>query len=184
MEGKSGKTLVRFIVFSLLIMLVGCLTTSSNNLTLLYQEHQLVGKLWDVKQQAYIDQTTLLSQLLANEYVLLGEKHDNPIHHQHQTWVIHELAKAQRQVSVAFEMIDHEQGALLAKHQIKTVDQLIAILITSKTNWDYEQHYKALFAEVIAAGYRIDSANLDSKQLMQAVMQGENELLPAYKKSI
>ena len=155
------------LLMALLMMLLGgCMSSPSKTPKLLYQEHVLVGRIWDDHQQAFIDQAALIKRILESEFLLLGERHDNPVHHQHQGWAIKQLANAGNQASVAFEMIDSEQGARLAKQNSTSVEQLIAELNHSKTGWDYEHRYKALFAAVIAAGYSIDSANLNRKQLM------------------
>ena len=167
------------------MQLAGCVSSPSfTTPKLQLWEHRLVGRIWDVKQQTFIDQATLINRALDSEYLLLGEQHDNLVHHQHQTWVIQTLAKAGRQASVAFEMIDNYQGARLAKQPITSVDQLIAVLNRSKTNWQYEQHYKSLFAAALAAGYRIDSANLNSKRLMHTVKQGEDKLPAVYQRML
>ena len=147
---------------------------------LLLTDHQRVVKIWDVEQQAFLDQDMLVARMLDSEYLLLGERHDNPVHHQHQSWAIKQLANNGKQASVAFEMIDSEQGVRLAEQKITSTEQLIAELNLSKTGWDYENRYKALFAEVIDAGYSIDSANLNRQQLMNIIMQGEDELPEVY----
>ena len=36
---------------------------------------------------------------------------------------------------------------------------MIEVLNQFKTSWNYESRYKGIFAEVIAAGYKIDAAN-------------------------
>lgn len=180
---KWRITISGLLVAYLLALLLGCVS-SSNTPTLLLWEHQLVGKIWDVEQQAFIDKTALVNRALESEYLLLGERHDNLVHHQHQTWLVQQLAKTPLQVSVAFEMIDNYQGELLAKQKITSADQLIALLNHSKTNWDYERNYKSLFAEVLAAGYKIDMANLNKKRLMHTVKQGEDKLPAAYKRML
>jgi len=172
-------------------MLIVCLVglqlscaTSPDTPELVLKEHLLVGKIWDVKQRAFIDKETLNTRSLESEYLLIGERHDNLVHHQHQTWFIQQLEKKPLQVSVAFEMIDNEQGIRLAKRQINSVEELISELKRSKTSWEYEQRYKSLFAETLAAGYKINSANLNSKQLMQTVKKGELNLPVAYKRML
>jgi len=137
-----------------------------------------------VQRQAFIDQATLVRQMLEAEYLLLGERHDNLVHHQHQTWIIKQLQQARRQASVAFEMIDDQQGNLLARHRVTSVEQMIAILEQIRNHWDYEHRYKDLFAQVIAAGYPIMPANLNRQRLKQIVQHGEDKLPPAYKKML
>lgn len=170
---------LRVLIACVLMSLVSCMSPSKKP-KLLLTDHQLVGKIWDVEQQAYLDQDMLVARMLDSDYLLLGERHDNPVHHQHQSWAIKQLANKGKQASVAFEMIDNDQGARLDKKEITSAEQLIAELDLSTTGWDYEHRYKALFAEVIAAGYSIDSANLDRQHLMDIIMQGEDNLTEAY----
>lgn len=168
----------------LLTSLTGCLPSSLKNPKLVLWEHPLVGKIWDVKQQSFIDQESLVERLLASEYVLLGERHDNLVHHQHQTWFIETLAKKKQQASVAFEMIDNYQGARLSNQTITSVDQLIDVLNSSKSNWQYELRYKPVFAAALEAGFRIDAANLNSLRLMHTVKQGEEKLPGVYRQML
>ena len=186
--GREGRRHWRWLSSQLftacmLTLLVSCMSPSKTP-KLLFSDHQLTGKIWDVEQQAYLDQDMLVARLLDSDYLLLGERHDNPVHHQHQGWAIKQLANKGKQASVAFEMIDSEQGARLAKQKMTSAEQLIAELNVSKTGWDYEHRYKALFAEVIAAGYRIDSANLNRQQLMSIIMQGEDNLSEDYQRML
>jgi uncharacterized iron-regulated protein len=177
-----ARLLRLFIVAGLFSVLSACATSSSKNPQLTGVEHPLAGKIWDARNKRYIDQAAIVEQVLSTEYLLLGERHDNPVHHQHQVWIIRQLRQNQRRASVAFEMIDNEQGNRLAKQHITSADQMIELLNQTDTNWQYQTHYKGLFSEVLAAGYRIDAANLDGKQLMQDVARGEDRLAPAYKR--
>jgi len=173
-----------FLTGFLIVSLAGCLPSSLKKPKLGLWEHPLVGKIWDVKQQVYVDQEILVDQVLASEYILLGERHDNLVHHQHQAWVIETLAKQNHQASVAFEMIDNYQGARLSKQTITSVDQLIDVLNRSKSNWQYEVRYKQLFSATFEAGFRIDAANLNSMRLMHTVKQGEDKLPTDYQQML
>lgn len=171
-----AKLLTLFVLIVSLTM--ACASSVPDEPVLILSDHSLVGKIWDVKHKRYLDQQALLKKILASEYVLLGEQHDNRIHHQHQSWVIRQLHQNNRQVSVAFEMIDTYQASRLDKREITSVEQLIEVLNQFKTSWKYESRYKELFAEVIAAGYQIDAANLNRQRLMHTARLG-NEKLPA-----
>lgn len=186
---SSRFVVARHIVISLLltgclmVLVAGCAPVSKRP-TLVLREHPLVGKIWDVKQQVFIEKSVLLKHLLKAEFLLLGERHDNLVHHQHQSWVIQQLQQSQRQASVAFEMIDDQQGLRLAQRPVTSVAQLIAVLNHSKNHWDYEIQYKDLFARVMAAGYMIIPANLNRQRLRQTVKQGEARLPKAYQQML
>lgn len=168
----------RITSFGLLIVMLLSACSSAPKYLLL--EHPLVDKIWDVKRQAFIDKPSLMTRAIENEFLLLGERHDNRVHHQHHAWVIQQLAKSSIEASVAFEMIDNDKAEILARQPITSVDQFVAVLDQTDTGWDYEQQYKPLFAEVLAAGYKIDGANLQTGQLMQLVEKGEDNLPAAY----
>jgi len=171
------------LIVSTLSLLAGCATvTNQPQLTL--QQHKLVGKIWDVKQQAFINRAAVIKKLQKTNYLLLGERHDNPVHHQHQAWFIRQLKNNQQEASVAFEMIDNVQAKQLAQQSISSAGQMIRTLNNTKTNWQYERRYQALFGEVIAAGYQINAANISRQQLMHMVMHNENKLPPAYQRML
>ena len=55
------------------------------------QSNPLVGKIWSVADGAFISEDDLFARLASKHYVLLGEKHDNPRHHQLQAKVVQAL---------------------------------------------------------------------------------------------
>ena len=148
------------------------------------QEHKLVGKIWDVKQQSFINKAAVIEKIRNTKYLLLGERHDNQIHHQHQAWFIRQLKANQQQASVAFEMINNQQGGQLVKQPVTSASQMITILNTIKNNWQYKSRYQALFTEVITAGYPINAANISRQQLMHIVMKKDDKLSPAYQRML
>lgn len=174
---------LRTVCLSLIFGLLSA-CASSDHSKLILQEHPLVGKIWDIKKKAFVERADLIQAMLASEFILLGERHDNRVHHQYQAWVIKQLRQANNKASVAFEMIDDRQGNLLARHRVKSVDYLIDILNQYKTHWYYEQRYKGLFETVLSAGYPIIPANLNRQRLNNITKQGQAKLPKAYKKML
>jgi uncharacterized iron-regulated protein len=138
---------------------------------LLFTDHPLVGRSWDVKLARFISEKEYRQRLLDAEYILLGELHNNLAHHRHQAQVIRELSKAGRKAAVAYEMISLKQGEMLAGKTIASSDQLIDILKQTRSGWDYDTQYRMLFDATLAAGFPFIATNLDSKSLMSALMQ-------------
>src|SRR5687768_4939373 len=68
------------------------------------RNHPLTGRIWDVASGEFIDRPTLIMRLARAEFVLLGEKHDNPDHHRLQAEVVRGLIAAGRRPAVGFEM--------------------------------------------------------------------------------
>ncbi len=149
---------------------------------MLFADHELVGKIWDVRQKAFVSRDTLKQAVLASDYILLGETHDNSLHHQGQTWVIDQLANSHRSAIVAFEMIAQQQGSFIADKEFDSADALIVALDHVKTNWEYGRLYKSVFASAISAGYGIFSANMDRQQIVSIARQGEAEISDTIKR--
>lgn len=166
------------------VLFLSAACASSSQPRLFLQDHPLVDKIWDTKREKFITRAELHQSMLATEYLLLGERHDNMVHHRYQSWAIQQLRNSGKQASVAFEMIDDRQGKLLARHRISSVEQIIGILNQYKTHWYYEQRYKALFTATMKAAYPIIPANLNRQRLKQITAKGEDSLPKAYAKML
>ena len=51
---------------------------------MLFADHPLAGKIWDMNSRSYIDEAALIAKTNKADVVLLGEIHDNPQHHEYQ----------------------------------------------------------------------------------------------------
>lgn len=137
---------------------------------LLFADHPLVDKVYDVHGRQLIDKPHLFEKLATAGYVLVGEIHDNVSTHRNEAEVIDFLATRNRVTDVAFEMIDDNQEKFIRDMQINSVGQLIGLLNHVDSGWDYETYYRPVFESVIRAGFRISPANIDRGRLMDIVM--------------
>ncbi|MCC4240320.1 ChaN family lipoprotein [Thalassospira povalilytica] len=72
------------------------------------------GLIFDRRAGEYIMFDELVRRLSDRKYILIGEKHDNPIHHHHQSQLIDALTKSdQRHRAVVWEMFTRDQQGLL-----------------------------------------------------------------------
>jgi len=78
-----------------------------------HQSHPLVGQLWYTTDDQFTDLDELIDSLAPGSWLLMGELHDNPDHHQLQTQMIEALAAQSRLGSVAFEMATSEMQSEL-----------------------------------------------------------------------
>jgi uncharacterized iron-regulated protein len=140
-------------------------------------DHPLVDKIWDVAQQKYVDKDRFLQALQDNDYLLLGETHDNAVHHEYQAWAIEQLHKQGKSLSVAFEMINQSQYGELENQTFNNADAVFDVLDWENTGWPERKLYAPVFSATIKAGYDIYPANIDRKRLSEIIMQGE-DLVP------
>jgi uncharacterized iron-regulated protein len=80
------------------------------------QEHPLSGRIWHVAEERFLAEDELIAALSRARFVLVGESHDNPDHHQAQAYVIERLVRAGRRPIVAFEQMDATQQAALDRY--------------------------------------------------------------------
>lgn len=168
----------RLLVLLVLVGLAACnsLPTKTAQTPLLLADHVLADKIWDVRAQQFIGQQQLLERLVDSEFLLLGETHDNPLHHRYQSWVIDGLHAHRRSAIVAFEMISRQQGNLIADQGYDSLASLLAVLKQAPSNWQYDPHYIPLFESAIKAGFGIRAASLDRERIMAIGKQGEQEI--------
>ncbi len=141
----------------------------------LYREHPLVGRIWDARASRWIDERALEAALAEADFVLLGETHDNPDHHELQARMVRELASAGRRPALAFEMLHTTQqstiDAALARRP-PSADSIADAVDWARSGWPDFAMYRPVFAAGIRAGLPIVAANLAAEQVHDLVAGG------------
>ncbi|MBE0505677.1 MAG: ChaN family lipoprotein [Marinospirillum sp.] len=78
-----------------------------------HQDHPLVGRLWSVAEQRFVEPATFFAELPGNHWLLIGEQHDNPDHQRLTLAWLQALATSNRMGVLALEMARLEQQPLL-----------------------------------------------------------------------
>lgn len=145
------------------------------------REHVLTGRVWDVAAARFIDPGALPPRLARARFVLLGEKHDNPDHHQLQATLVRAVAAAGRRPAVAFEMLDTGQAAALAHHIAASPRDAAGLgdaVRWSNSGWPPWSDYQPIAQAALDAGLPILAANLPAA-VISAVARGNSSALPA-----
>lgn len=135
----------------------------------LYLDHPLVGTIWRVSDQRIVTAEEFTDSLSESSYLLLGEKHDNPDHHQLQLNVLRHLLGSNLVTSVSFEMMDSSFADRLASLELSGFDslqQLKEALQWDEAGWDWD-FYGPLVAEALNAGVSVQTANLSGERIGQ-----------------
>lgn len=169
------------IVFSIaLSVLAACgIMPEEDVYPLILEDHALAEKIWDVKAGQFVSKERLLEAVRQKDYILLGETHDNLLHHKYQAWLIDNLYRSGFSALVAFEMITQGQGEIIENKQYNSSSDLINDLNQVKTTWNYKQRYTPVFESVLSANFPIYPANLDRATIMSIARKGE-ENVPVY----
>lgn len=158
---------------ALLLLSTAC--ASSLPLATLDADHALNGRIWQPATQSFITETAAQELLRAADYVLLGEKHDNSVHHRLQAEAVSDLVNAGRRPALAFEMINSAQGEALQKHlgdKSKTADALGAALDWRKSGWPDWRYYAPIATAALKAGLKIVPANFPRSKTREIGRKG------------
>lgn len=153
-----------------------------------------LGKITDLRSGESLSPEQLLTRLAAQPRVIVGEKHDNPYHHQIELWLVENLPQQRPQGSVLMEMINPNQQAKVSQvkqwlqSNPRVRDERVAELIDWQPGWKWPL-YGDLTMAAMRAPYPLWSANLDRDEIMafyqQPVFpQGQLSVRPAVQKAL
>lgn len=176
---RISKTVrCRYLTLIALIALapIACIGDNVKPPRLLLEDHPLVDKIWSIQDEKFVDTTYLVEQARRSDYVLLGETHDNPLHHRHQGEILAALAKQSKKVSIVLEMLTDTQAAKLANNTPESPARFFDIIDWDASGWPPRNDYEPLFSVVLRAKLPLYAGNLDRKMLRALISQGQGAL--------
>ncbi|OTA18884.1 hypothetical protein Xbed_02870 [Xenorhabdus beddingii] len=147
--------------------------TSKEALQVLPAELMQSGAVLDMKTGKTITPDELLEQLASFPRVIVGEKHDNPYHHQIELWLVQQLGEKRPHGSVLLEMIspDQQEKVNKVKNWLQgnpiVRDERVQKLLAWNQGWPWKW-YGDLVMELMKAPYPLLAANLDRHEIDQA----------------
>lgn len=164
---------MKFMMLFVVLALAAC---SQAPLSTKGKEIDTLGNIVDLHSGETLTPEQLLTRLASQPRVIVGEKHDNPYHHQIEKWLVEQLPQQRPQGSVLMEMITPSQQGNVdkVKQDLQTnsalLDSRVAELIAWQPNWKW-----ALYGDLVMAGmrapYPLLSANLDRSEIMAFYQQ-------------
>ena len=133
-----------------------------------YAKNPLVGRVFDTACACAISQAALFERLSRREFVLLGEKHDNPDHHRLQARVLGALLERGRRPAVAFEMLSVDVTPELERLRARTgatPDALREAVRWDDGPWPAFSLYAPVFETALRAGLPIVAADLAGRSV-------------------
>lgn len=148
----------------------------------------------DLRSGETLTPPQLLARLSSQPRVIVGEKHDNPAHHQIEGWLVENLPKQRPQGSVLMEMLTPSQQASVdsLKQRLNTQPDITPAQVAEKLKWqkgwDWSM-YSQVVMPAIKAPYPLLSANLDRSEIMAfyqnpAFPAGQNGANPQVREAI
>jgi uncharacterized iron-regulated protein len=127
------------------------------------RNHPLTGRIWDVSSARFIDRQSLIKRLARADFVLLGERHDNPDHHLLQAEVVRSLIAVGRRPAVGFEMLGLDDATTIANHLAAASNDAAGLgraVNWNKRGWPDWAMYQPIAEAALQAKLRIVATNL------------------------
>jgi uncharacterized iron-regulated protein len=96
--------------------------------------HPLTGQIWDVAARMQLTEDELADRLADARFVLLGEQHLNPDHHELQGRIIRALVRRERLPAVVMEMLDTSDSDAI--HACLDAGRCSARALARAVDWD------------------------------------------------
>jgi uncharacterized iron-regulated protein len=183
----TGYFTIKYITASLLAAIVGCMAcavagcSTTSWKSPLGRDHSLTGRIWDVSAERFIDRKSLVERLARADFVLLGERHDNPDHHQLQAEVLRHLIAAGRRPAVGFEMLGLDDAKAVANHLAAAPNDAAGLgraVNWNKRGWPDWAIYQPISEAALQAKLRIVPTNLPLVTATKMTRDGLGALEP------
>ena len=138
------------------------------------RDHPLVGRIYRVADGKWIDERALVAVFAEADYVLLGERHDNPDHHALQAWLIERLIAADRHPALAVEMAGQDQQEALDQAVADHPHDPDAVgdAVQWRQHWPAWAQYRSVVSMALDHRLPIVAANLPQGMVRNLVREG------------
>ncbi len=143
--------------------------------------HPLTGRIWDVSSARFIDRRSLVKRLARADFILLGERHDNPDHHMLQAEVLRSLIAVGRRPAVGFEMLSLDDAGTIAGHLAAAPNDAAGLgraVNWNKRGWPDWAMYQPIAEAALQAKLRIVATNLPLATARKMTRDGPSALGP------
>jgi len=133
----------------------------------LYQDHALTGRILHTASGQFVTEAELTMAISRAHFLLLGEKHDNPDHHQLQKMLLARLYNQQQVASVSVEMLDASTDPQLQEllpRSVANLDELRSALDWDEEGWDWS-FYGPILLDAVQQQVPLRSANLTAAEV-------------------
>jgi uncharacterized iron-regulated protein len=139
---------------------------------MLFADHPLSGKIWDLRSSSFIDEATLLARIGETNVLMLGETHDNPQHHDLQQKLLKARIESGARPALVMEQLDVDsQPAIDAAMSGNNRDEILKAL-GGLIKFTDSKFYRPFLVTAVDNKLPIIAANISSQQLQPVIWQG------------
>ena len=135
-------------------------------------DHPLADTLWRTDGGVEVSESDLAGSLPAARYLLLGEKHDNALHHALQARLLALLVEAGRRPAVVWEMLEPQHQPVMEAARLEELGQLGAALEWEARGWPSWPDYAGIAGVALLNGLP-QFAGQPPRELIRGLARGE-----------
>ena len=143
---------------------------------MLLNDHPLAGRIWDMRHRTFIDESALLSRSNVADVLLLGETHDNPLHHElQQKLLIARIAasgESQFKPALMMEQFNIDDQQALNQELNKSDRETALNHITDLISFADKNVYQPLVSLAVENNLPIIAANIPGKLAQPVIWRG------------
>jgi uncharacterized iron-regulated protein len=164
---KITASIKLFICFALLLF-----ASIAHAQKMLFTDHPLAGKIWDTNSRSFINEATLLALNQTATVLLLGETHDNPVHHEIQLKLLKVFVDSGARPSLMMEQLNVEDQAALDQALASNNHDEVLSSVTKLIKFSDVQFYSPFLAFAIDNKLPVIAANVPNQQLQPVISHG------------
>jgi len=147
-----------------------------------FQDHELVGKIWDTHKNTWLSPEQLEKELKYYDYILMGEIHDHPDHHTLQAELINSLVSKDSKPTIVMEMLS-QQAWVDQPHIWRKSGELKELASMLNEGWPWDL-YSPILQSIVQHQLMLFAGNIASDELHRWSNENsavnEKELLREY----
>ena len=137
---------------------------------LLYADHPLAGKIWDLSRRSYLDEAALLENIETADVLLIGEVHDNPQHHDIERRLL--KARIKSAPALMMEQLNADDQAALDLSLSSSDRDDVLRRVYRLIRFSNAQDYQPLLAIAVNNNLPIIAANVTNQHLLPVIWRG------------
>jgi len=139
---------------------------------MLFNDHPLAGKIWDMHSRSFIDEATLLDRIAKANVLLLGETHDNPVHHELQLKLLKARIAAGARPALLMEQLNDDTQPVLDRVLASSDREQVLSTVTRLIKFTDWQFYRPLLVMAVNNKLPIIAANISTLRLQPVIWKG------------
>ncbi len=147
-------------------------TGLANAADMLFTDHPLAEKIWDMNSHSYIKEDALIARINSSDLILLGETHDNSRHHELQLMLLNARIAAGTKPALMMEQLDADSQPVLDQALAGSNRDDVLDNVTKLVKFADWQAYQPLLLTAINNGMSVIAANVSNQKLQPVVWRG------------